>query len=163
MTLQFFGNNGFFVIITFWVFGDSFCGHIYGNVRLTSDSDLNTYVYLSCCTSLLGLRLQFTQPLLNIATPICSSKVVLTLIKRDRCSTFRSQLHSQLPSRMYIIPYLKRSRVVTWLARLARHATHVFSIRNLTIILQEELNCKKIVNSRIILLKLKHLRPNHNN
>ena len=46
MTLQFFGNDGLSVIITFCVFGDAFCNHIYGSVRLTSDSDLTIDVYL---------------------------------------------------------------------------------------------------------------------
>ena len=42
MTLQFFDNDGFSVIITFCVLGDFFCSHIYSSVRLTSDSDLTT-------------------------------------------------------------------------------------------------------------------------
>ena len=46
MTLQFFGNNDFSVIITFFVFTDSFYSHICGSVRLTSDSDLTTNIYL---------------------------------------------------------------------------------------------------------------------
>ena len=46
MTFQFFGNDGFSIIITFCVFGDSFCSQIYGSVRLISDSDLTTDVYL---------------------------------------------------------------------------------------------------------------------
>ena len=46
MTLQFFGNDGFSVIITFSVLGDFFYSHIYGSVRLTSNSDLTTSVYL---------------------------------------------------------------------------------------------------------------------
>ena len=46
MTLQFFGNDGFSIIITFCVLGDFFYSHAYGSVRLTSDSDLTTNVYL---------------------------------------------------------------------------------------------------------------------
>ena len=46
MTLQFFGNDGFSVIITFYVFGDSFYSHICGGIYMTSDSDLTTNAYL---------------------------------------------------------------------------------------------------------------------
>ena len=46
MTLRFFGNDGFYVIITFCVLGDFFCSHICGSVRLTSNSDLTIDVYL---------------------------------------------------------------------------------------------------------------------
>ena len=46
MTLQFFGNDDFSVIITFCVVSDSFYSHVYGSVRLTFDSDLTTDVGL---------------------------------------------------------------------------------------------------------------------
>ena len=46
ITLQFFDNDGFSVIIIFYVSGDFFCSHISGSVRLTSDNDLTTEVYL---------------------------------------------------------------------------------------------------------------------
>ena len=74
-----------------------------------------------------GLRSQFTQPLLNIVAPVCSGKWVLALTKQDRCLTFRSQLRSQFSSCRCIIPCLVRLWVMTWLARLARHT--IFSPR----------------------------------
>ena len=46
MILWFFCNDDFSVIITFCVLGDYFCSHACGSVRLTSDSDLTTDVYL---------------------------------------------------------------------------------------------------------------------
>ena len=48
VTLHFLGNDGFSVIITFWVFDNFFCRlhHIRGSVHLASDSDLINYVFL---------------------------------------------------------------------------------------------------------------------
>ena len=46
MTLWFFGNDGFSVIITFCMLDDFFCSHACGSVYLISDSDLTTNVYL---------------------------------------------------------------------------------------------------------------------
>ena len=92
VTLQFFGNDGFSIIIIFYVLGDFFYSHACGRVRLILTVDLTTNVYLQCCSSFLDLRSQFTQSLLNVMTSVCQGKWILALTERDRCPSFMSQL-----------------------------------------------------------------------
>ena len=86
------------------------------------------------------LRSQFTQSLLYTVVPDHLGKGALALTKRDCYPSSRSQLCSLcralrdvlsglvlLSSCRHIMPRLMRSRVMTWLVRLAMHTTVIFT------------------------------------
>ena len=140
-------NDGFLVIITFFMFSCSFSGlqsHLWQ--RLSGFWECADWWCLVVMLYFLIviLRSQFTQPLLYAMALDRSGKRALALTKQDRYPSSMSQLcglHRALrgvlsglvllSSCRHITPSLIRSRIMTWLSKLARHTKYLLDIINI--------------------------------